>query len=311
MPTHATNTPSIKALVISGGGAKGAWAGGFVEYLVRKAGMTWDVLIGSSTGSLLVPLIAVEAFDDLKRAYTTSHQYDIFSNCPFYLHKTEEGFRASFNHFRIILQFLQGRKTFGESRNLKQLIRRTFPESTWEALQASGKQVIATVSNLTHNQVEYKYARDCTYEDFCDWIWMSCNLVPFMSLAIKDGCEYADAGFGNPIPVQEAFNVGATEIDVIVLQPRHKVDTSPPASNAFMLMLKTFNFMQHQLAHDDIQMGISEARISGSRTRLIHTPVELTDNSFIFDPGQMSSWWDMGHAHAEKLVADGYWDTVR
>ncbi|MBP6681165.1 MAG: patatin-like phospholipase family protein, partial [Saprospiraceae bacterium] len=266
----------MKALVISGGGAKGAWAGGFVEFLSKEAGMNWDILIGSSTGSLLVPLIAVNAFEDLKKAYTTSHQRDIFSNCPFFLHKTEEGFKASFNHFRILLQFMQGRKTFGESRNLKHLISRAFPEKTWEALQASGKQVIATVSNLTHNQVEYKYARDCTYEDFCDWIWMSCNLVPFMSLAIKDGCEYADAGFGNPIPIQEAISLGATEIDAIVLQPRHKVSTSPPASNAFMLMLKTFNFMQNQLAHDDIQMGLSESRLSGNRTRLIHTPVELT-----------------------------------
>ena len=301
----------MKALVISGGGAKGAWAGGFVEFLSKEAGMNWDILIGSSTGSLLVPLIAVNAFEDLKKAYTTSHQRDIFSNCPFILHRSEEGFKASFNHFRILLQFMQGRKTFGESRNLKHLISRAFPEKTWEALQASGKQVIDTVSNLTHNQVEYKYARDCTYEDFCDWIWMSCNLVPFMSLAIKDGCEYADAGFGNPIPIQEAISLGATEIDAIVLQPRHKVSTSPPASNAFMLMLKTFNFMQNQLAHDDIQMGLSESRLSGNRTRLIHTPVELTDNSFIFDPRQMLKWWYMGYAHAEKMFKDGFWDTGR
>ncbi len=301
----------MKALVISGGGAKGAWAGGFVEYLGKEAGMTWDILIGSSTGSLLVPLIAIEAWEDLKCAYTTSHQKDIFSNCPFFLHKTDTGYRASFNHWRIILQFIQGRKTFGESRSLKQLIRRTFPEAKWEEMQASGKQVIATVSNLTHNQIEYKYARDCSYEDFCDWIWMSCNLVPFMSLTIKDGCEYADAGFGNPIPIQEVINLGATEIDAIVLQPRHKVHTSPPASNAFMLMLKTFNFMQHQLALDDIQMSLSEARLSGNRVRLIHTPDELTDNSFIFDPPQMLRWWDMGYAHAEKLYTDGFWSNVR
>ena len=89
--------------------------------------MNWDILIGSSTGSLLVPLIAVNAFEDLKKAYTTSHQRDIFSNCPFFLHKTEEGFKASFNHFRILLQFMQGRKTFGESRNLKHLVVQGIP----------------------------------------------------------------------------------------------------------------------------------------------------------------------------------------
>jgi predicted patatin/cPLA2 family phospholipase len=298
----------MKALVISGGGAKGAWAGGFVEYLAKEAGMSWDILIGSSTGSLLVPLIAIDSWDELKRAYTTSKQNDIFSNCPFILTKTEKGYKAGFNHFRILLQFIQGRKTFGESRSLKNLIHRTFPEEKWTELQASGKRVIATVSNLTHNQIEYKYALDYTYADFCEWIWISCNLVPFMSLAIKDGCEYADAGFGNPIPVQEAINLGATEIDVIVLQPRHNVAVSPPASNAFTLMLKTFNFMQHQLAYDDLQLSLSESRLTGNRIRLVHIPEELTDNSFIFDPEQMTQWWKEGYAHAEKLHQEGRWE---
>ncbi len=297
----------MRALVISGGGAKGAWAGGFVEYLAAKQGMKWDVLIGSSTGSLLVPLIAIDGWGPLKTAYTTSKQSDIFSNCPFIIKKDAEGHRASFNHWRIILQFIQARKTFGESRNLKKLIRKTFPEDKWQTLLDTDKQIIVTVSNLTRNQIEYKYARDCSYEDFCDWIWLSCNLVPFMSLAMKDGCEYADAGFGNPIPIQEAINVGATEIDVIVLEPRHKVSYSPPATNAFMLMLKTFNFMQSQLAWDDIRFSLSESRYMGIKIRLVHTPTELTTNSFIFDPELMSGWWKSGGQYAETLYNNGFW----
>lgn len=301
----------MKALVISGGGAKGAWAGGFVEYLAKEAGMTWDLLVGSSTGSLLVPLIAIDAWDDLKKAYTTSKQNDIFSNCPFVVRKSGDTFKAGFNHWRIILQFIQRRKTLGESRSLRQLIQRTFPPESWHELQNCGKQVIVTVSNLTYNVIEYKYALDCTYEDFCDWIWMSCNLVPFMSLAVKNGSEYADAGFGNPIPIQEAINLGASEIDVIVLHPRHHVTMSPPATNSFMLMLKTFNFMQDQLARDDIQISLSEARHEKCKVRLIHTPEELTDNSFIFDPDQMLGWWNMGHDHAEKMVNSGFWGHVQ
>lgn len=297
----------MRALVISGGGSKGAWAGGLVEYLVKEKGLHWDVFVGSSTGSLLIPLIAVNGWDELKTAYTTSSQYDIFSTCPFTVHKTPEGFKASFNHWRIILQFIQGRKTLGESKSLRKLINRSFSKEKWEQLQSSGKQVIVTVSNLTHNVVEYKYARDCEYEEFCEWIWVSCNLVPFMSLFNKNGSEYADAGFGNPIPVQEAINLGASEIDVIVLQPRHQVRTLPSAGNSFTLMLKTITFMQHQLAMDDISMALSEARFTGSKIRLFHTPEELTDNSFIFDPEQMSNWWNMGYEHGKKTYGEGMW----
>jgi len=297
----------MKALVISGGGAKGAWAGGLIEYLSKEKGMEWDILVGSSTGSLLVPCVAIKTWDAVRKAYTTSNQHDIFSNCPFIIRKKDDQFKASFNHLGIILQFIQGRKTLGESKSLKNLITRTFTTDHWKALRASGKQVIVTVSNLTHNVIEYKYARDCSYEDFLDWVWISCNLVPFMSLAKKDGCEYADGGFGNPIPIQEAINLGATEIDVVVLQPRHRTLITPPSSNAFMLLLNTFNFMQHQLSWDDINVGMAESRYSGNKIRLIHTANELTDNSFIFDPSQMSKWWLMGYEHAQKIYGEGFW----
>jgi NTE family protein len=297
----------MKALVISGGGAKGAWAGGLVEYLSVEKGMEWDILVGSSTGSLLVPHIAIKAWDDIKRAYTTSNQSDIFSNCPFTVRKKGDHFKASFNHIGIVFQFLRGRKTLGESKNLKKLIEKTFTPKHWESLEATGKQIIVTVSNLTHNVVEYKYARDCTYEDFIDWVWMSCNLVPFMSLVKKDGCEYGDGGFGNPIPIQEAINLGASEIDVVVLQPRHRSLITPPSSNAFILLMSTFNFMQHQLSRDDINVGLAESRYGGNKIRLIHTPEELTDNSFIFDAAQMTEWWNLGHAHAAKIYNEGFW----
>jgi len=298
----------MKALVISGGGSKGAWAGGLIEYLSREKGMDWDILVGSSTGSLLVPCIAIKAWSEVKKAYTTSNQSDIFSNCPFTLKPNGTDYKASFNHYGIMLQFLRRRKTLGESKSLKELILRTFTEKHWKALQNSGKQVIVTVSNLTYNVIEYKYASDCSYEDFVDWVWISCNIVPFMSLVRKDECEYADGGFGNPIPIQEAINLGATEIDVVILQPRHRSLITTPSSNAFMLLLKTFNFMQHQLSRDDINVGLADARHEGIRIRLIHTTEELTDNSYIFDCQQMARWWEMGREQGVKMFEEGFWN---
>jgi predicted patatin/cPLA2 family phospholipase len=297
----------MKALVISGGGSKGAWAGGLIEYLSKEKNMEWDILIGTSTGSLLVPCIAIKAWDDVRRAYTTSRQQDIFSNCPFVVHQKGDQFKASFNHLSIAAQFLRRRKTLGESKSLRDLIRRTFTKDKWKAMKVSGKVVIVTVSNLTHNVIEYKFARDFGYEEFCDWVWISCNMVPFMSLVSKNGYEYGDGGFGNPIPIQEAINLGATEIDVVVLQPRHRSIISPPSTNAFQLLLRTFNFMQHQLSRDDISVGLAEARYTGNKIRLIHTPEELTENSFIFDPNQMSLWWRMGYDHARKMDEEGFW----
>ncbi len=98
-----SDNQTMKALVISGGGSKGAWAGGLVEYLSKEKGMDWDILIGTSTGSLLVPCIAIKAWDDIRRAYTTTSQHDIFSICPFVVHRDQGKFTSTFNHRSISL----------------------------------------------------------------------------------------------------------------------------------------------------------------------------------------------------------------
>ena len=72
-----------KALVISGGGSKGAFAGGVAEYLINEKKKDYDFFLGTSTGSLLVSHLALGMIDDLKALYTSVNQKDIFSNNPF------------------------------------------------------------------------------------------------------------------------------------------------------------------------------------------------------------------------------------
>ena len=64
----------MKALVISGGGSKGAFAGGVAEYLVKVCKYQYDIFIGSSTGSLLVPLLSIGEIEKLKKIFTTVTQ---------------------------------------------------------------------------------------------------------------------------------------------------------------------------------------------------------------------------------------------
>ena len=51
----------MRALVISGGGSKGAYAGGVAQYLMEVQGKKYDMFLGTSTGSLLIPHLAVNS----------------------------------------------------------------------------------------------------------------------------------------------------------------------------------------------------------------------------------------------------------
>ncbi len=49
-----------RALVISGGGSKGAFAVGIVKRLLENyPNLKFDMYVGTSTGSLIVPLLAM------------------------------------------------------------------------------------------------------------------------------------------------------------------------------------------------------------------------------------------------------------
>ena len=81
----------MRALVISGGGNKGAFAGGVAEYLIRELKQHYDLFLGTSTGSLLIPLLAIGKIEKIKNVFTTVNPEDIFSINPFKMVKGKNG----------------------------------------------------------------------------------------------------------------------------------------------------------------------------------------------------------------------------
>lgn len=294
----------MRALVISGGGSKGAFAGGFAEYLLTQKKINYDFFVGTSTGSLLVPLLSIGKVDQLKKAYTSVTQEDIYNICPFKIKIDKNGeVKSSINHFNTLRMFLKKKKTFGETKNLRKTLSKILTEEDFNLIKISGKRVICSVSNLTKNRVEYKYLRDYSYEDYLDWMWASASFVPFMSVVEKSGYEYGDGGFGNYIPIEEAIDAGATLIDVIVLNPKYKAVEHVKSRNAFDIILRTMGFMLDQIAYDDIYIGhlqsIYDDRV---KIRFHFTPRLLTEHSFHFDPKQMKAWWDEGYEFASERM---------
>lgn len=297
-----------KALVISGGGSKGAFAGGVAQYLMTQEHRKYDLFIGTSTGSLMVSHLALGMLDELKLLYTTVNQESIFSNNPFVIKKNAGEKVVTINHLNTLWNFLNGRKTFGESKNLRKLILDNVTREMYENIKKNKKEVIVTVSNLTANQIEYKSSNDSSYEDFCDWIWGSCNYVPFMSLLEKNKQQYADGGFGALVPIRQAILMGATEIDAIILETEVSQINRLPSKNPFSLLFDVFEFMLAHVEKHNITIGKLAANSKNVKLNLYYTPTVLTTNSLVFDQKLMAKWWDSGYEYAhskrEELMSE-------
>ncbi len=294
----------MRALVISGGGSKGAFAGGVVEYLMTKQNREYDILVGTSTGSLMVSHLALGRVEILKDLYTSVNQKTIFSNNPFVIKGKRGAKTVSINHFKVLKNLFRRGKTFGESKNLRKLIHNVIDDEFFKELQATEKEIVVTVSNLTEGKIEYKSIKDCDRAQFCDWIWASCNYVPFMSLYEKDNFQYADGGFGALVPIKEAINRGATEVDVVILDTEVRMIANLPAKNPFSLIFDVIEFTLEQVAKHNVSIGKLASYYNNVQLNLYYTPTILTTNSLIFDKQLMSEWWRDGYAYAEKKHED-------
>ncbi|MGB1308304.1 MAG: patatin-like phospholipase family protein [Oceanihabitans sp.] len=290
----------MRALVISGGGSKGAFAGGVAQYLIEQEKKKYDMYLGTSTGSLLIPHLAVNDIGKLYNMFTNVSQHNIFSVNPFIQRKKDGREFVSINFLNSVWQFIKKKRTFGESKNLRKHIRKNFIESEFNAIRENEKDVVVTVSNLSKNRVEYKSIKEFTYDEFCNWIWISCNYIPFMSLAKVNGFEYADGAFGCVIPIREAIQRGATEIDAIVLESENLEYNKVLGKNPFSLMINLFGHLLDQVEKSDIAIGKLAARHKNVKLNLYYTPTKLTENSLIFSKRLMEKWWREGFLYAQK-----------
>ena len=148
--------------------------------------------------------------------------------------------------------------------------------------------------------MEYKSINDCTYDEFCDWIWISANYTPFMSLVRKDGCEYADGGLGSLVPIEEAIIRGATEVDVVVLHTEVNYYNRMPSRNPFELITNMLSFVLDRIENQNVRVGKLVASQKKAIINLYYTPTILTTNSLIFDKEKMTRWWKRGYLYANN-----------
>ena len=149
----------MRALVISGGGSKGAFAGGVAQYLTKDLGRNYDMYLGTSTGSLLVPHLAANDVGKLYNVFTNVEQRDIFSISPFVQRQKGNREYVSIDFVNSLWQFIRMKRTFGESKSLKRYIRRNLTKEEFD-----NSDVLKECNDLSLNNCALKFSpKDIKY----------------------------------------------------------------------------------------------------------------------------------------------------
>lgn len=257
-----------RVLVISGGGARGAWGGGLAQALAAN-GRSYTKIIGTSTGSLLAPLILLGDFDKLKTAYTSVEQRDIFNVNPF---KTKGKKKGSLKAGKAIWRILWGKRTLGRTERLRRLIRKFMTKEDFKRITTDkrGLEIIATVVNLTTNKVAYKSSKHHNYDEMVNWMWASSNQPAFMSLyrtGKRKTAEYwCDGGIKEFVAINKAIEyaneLGDTEVDVIINQTERPQDSVWRKRGIVPLMFRTIDILNSDVRENDVVVGRLLAELS-------------------------------------------------
>lgn len=180
----------VEALVLSGGGVRGAGHLGVLLYHIQKGDLVLSRLshyAGTSIGSMICALLAV-GYEPLEILEASSEFEKVLGGVSgFDFVGVSDGYGVVSSRFIVKILDRLFKKKLG-----------TTP--TFADLQAKGKTLYVTVANITRKRVEYlSYLTDPDLK-ISEAVAMSCNLpLIFKRISYRGSC-FSDGGLGDNFP---------------------------------------------------------------------------------------------------------------
>ena len=279
----------MRALVLSGGGVKGAYQLGALKKWLLEDKRDYDVLCGVSVGALNVSVLAQAKLGSIDEAYKKLEA----------LWGTINDDKVYKKHFFGMLSALWSTSVYS-SKPLVDLICSTLDV---KAVAASGRQVRVGCTSWTTG--EYRLAEG-TDPDFAKWVAASASFPVFLEPVEVGGQLWTDGGVRNVTPLATAIELGADEIDVIMCtNPDVPNPWDPAGQHAIPGFLeRTVDLMSDEIIRADLKVcGLKndiaerDEKYRKIVVRVLQPSKKLVSDSLSFDP-----------AVIQGLIATGYAD---
>lgn len=243
-----------KALVISGGGSKGAFAVGVIKYLhANFPNSKFDMYVGTSTGSLIAPLAAMNRIDELEELYTTQRTENI-------VQKFNIGDRLNANSIMGVDP-------------LWELIKKHYSDDFYTSLQQSGKQVFLATTclqtselviysnkdqvpsdNYTGRKIESaQQFRKAVLASACQPVFMPPVKINLDIQGAPDqSYQYVDGGVREYAGIEMAIQNGAKEIVAILLSAEETEVETQEFKNIYSILQKTISIFTEDVGKNDM-----------------------------------------------------------
>ena len=291
----------MRALVLSGGGAKGAYQAGAVKHLLGDRALHYDVVTGVSVGAINAAHLA--QFGANNEAEAARSLIDFWQSID-----TPKVYRKWYRGALWHLPALWKPSVF-DSSPLHAFLRKYLKPA---ALRSSGKKLI--VGAVSKSTGEYGTWRE-TDPDIIDGVLASAAFPGFLTPVRARGDVWTDGGSRDTTPLMDAILAGATDIDVVCCNPdfvpRRAAAMGRTLENAVQALDAAFSEIERndlkaaELYNRLIDAGDEQTKRHGKKhieLRVMRPSSWLLKNSLDFDPAKVAMNIAMGYADAKKAA---------
>jgi len=272
----------IKALVLSGGAAKGAYQVGALKKWIVDDEEDYEIFCGTSVGSINGASLAQAAPGELKQRYSTLRGvWDTIGNDKIYKDWCLGKISALWKQSVLCT---------------KPLREHLIPDNMdVDALLASGRKFRSVSVNWRTGQLKVATEAD---SDICGWIYASASLPMFFEPALVDGELYTDGGLREAAPLSAAIDLGATDIDVIITSNPDipdNWDTSGEKTLGFAL--RAVDIMSTEILLNDIRVCMEKNKTAALVKFIQESGLEL--------PPDLAEYSSLRHVNIRLLKPSG------
>lgn len=195
----------MRALVLAGGGAKGAYQMGVWKAL-KKLNIDFDIVTGTSIGALNGALVVQDTYYRGKRLWLTTDFYKLFGSDLEEMKDLKNAIKFYSKNFI--------NKTGIDTENYETFVRR------WINIDKLYKSKIkyGVVSyNLSDREPHFATKNKTKKNKMYDYIVASTSCFPAFEMKEIDGDKFIDGGYYDNLPINLAIDMGATEVIAVEL----------------------------------------------------------------------------------------------
>lgn len=199
----------MRAIVLSGGGSKGAYQMG-VWAALKKLNIHYDIVTGTSVGALNAALMVQKTFYKGLFFWYNLNSKMIFNEDLKQDYHTKEGKKE------ILKWYAKGALNGGiEVKGLEDTIRQAIQPK--KVLKSNVDMGIVTF-NIKTLKPKIVKKKDLNENNLCDYLLASASCFPAFKMKTIEEENYIDGGIYDNLPINLAIDLGATEVIAIDLK---------------------------------------------------------------------------------------------